>query len=218
MVELKLQKFRLSLVLNSFFFPLTSPDVFEVLKSREFEVGRIPEPFPSGARVYFSGRIARKRNVLVDIDNNRRLVGTDGVSIEDTIQTFSELLDMLREDFFVDLGEELSFVELIANYMIISDKNPLKVFQNNLKVTHGEEFRKILEIEPSYNKIAIVPKGVSPSSKKWLEISISPRLTMPSKAYWMEAIFRDASYDTVVTFARNLNSTVNNIIGVIERE
>lgn len=35
-MELKLQKFRISLVLNSFFFPLTSSEVFDSMKARGF--------------------------------------------------------------------------------------------------------------------------------------------------------------------------------------
>jgi len=37
-MELKIQRFRISLVLNSFFFPLTSTEVFDSLKAREFEI------------------------------------------------------------------------------------------------------------------------------------------------------------------------------------
>ena len=216
-MELKLQKFRLSLVLNSVFFPLTSPDVFDALKAREFEVGRVPVPFPSGVRVYFSGAIARKRDVWIDIDSNRNIVGTEGVSVEDTIQTFSEVIDMLREDFFVDLNKELSYVELIAHLIVFSAKNPLQTLQSYAESKKQKEFDKIFGDLTSDYRVSIVPRAVLPSSRKWFEINVSPRLTMPTKAYWLEVVYRDETDDSVVSFARNLNPTIVNLITVIER-
>jgi len=215
-MELKLQTFRISLVLKSFFFPLTSTEVFDSLKAREFEIARPPAPFPTGPRIYMSGIVARKRKVLIDLDNNRNLVGVQGDSIEETLQIFSEVMDILREDFFVNMNEELDYVELIAHYLIKSDRNPFEVVQNSMELKFKDRFQQILNTETSDYRFSIVPKGVLPSSRKWFEISISPKLTIPKKAYWVEVVFRDTNHNTVTTFASNLNSTISNIINTIE--
>lgn len=215
-MQLKLQKFRISLVLNSFFFPLTSTEVFDSLRAREFDIGHPPVPFPTGPRVYVSGTVARKHDVIINIDNNRNLIGTQGVTIEETLNIFSEVMDMLREDFFVNMDEELDYVELIAHYLIESDSNPFEVIQNSTELKFKEEFDEILKTETSQYRFSIVPKGVLPSSRKWFEINVYPKLTMPTKAYWVEVIHRDKTHGTVTTFASNLNSTISSIIKTIE--
>ena len=216
-MELKLQRFRISLVLKSFYFPLTSSEVFDSLKAREFEIGRPPAPFPTGPRAYVTGTLARKRNVLLDIDNNRNLIGVQGESIEDTLQTFSDVVDLIREDFFVNMDEELDYVELIAHYLIKSDSNPFEVIQNSTELKFKGEIQKILDSEISEYRFSIVPKGILPSNRKWFEISISPKLTMPTKSYWVEVIFRDKTFSPVTTFSSNLNSTISNLINTLER-
>jgi len=203
-------------VLNSLYFPLTSREVFDSLKAREFEIGRPPAPFPTGPRAYASGTIARKRNVLIDIESDRNLVGAEGDSIENTIDTFSEIMNMLTEDFFVNLDEELSYAELIAHYLIKSDGNPFEVIQNSVELKFKDKFQEILKIPTSNYRLSIIPKGVSPLSRNWFEITITPKLTMPTRAYWVEVVFRDENPNTVTVFARNLNSTISSIINTIE--
>jgi len=215
-MELKLQSFRISLVLNSVFFPLTSKEVFDSLKAREFDIGRPPAPFPTGPRAYVSGTLARKRNVLIHMESDRNLVGAEGDSIENTVEIFSEVMDMLTEDFFVNLDEELSYVELIAHYFIKSDGNPFEVIQNSVELKFKDEFQEILKTPTSNHSLSIVPKEVLPSGRNWFEITITPKLTMPTKAYWTEVVFRDENPNTVTAFARNLNSTVSSIINTIE--
>ena len=123
---------------------------------------------------------------------------------------------MVREDFFVNLDDELKYVELIAHYLIESGNNPFEVLQNCFELKFRDKLQQILNTEVSGYRISIVPSGKLPSSLKWFEISISPKLTMPTKAYWVEVIFRDKKYDTVTAFASHLNSTISNIINTLE--
>jgi hypothetical protein len=215
-MELKLQKFRISLVLNSFFFPLTSSEVFDSMKARGFEIPTPQGSLLTGPRVYISGVIARKQGVLVDIDGSRNLVGVEGLEIPATLSVFSEMANVLIDDFFVDFHRELSYVELIAHYLIKSDSNPSEVIQNAIELRFRDQFRRILNIETSDYHFSITPRGVLPSSREWFEISISPKLTMPTRAYWVEAIYRNGNPDLVTTFASNLNSTISDIINTIE--
>jgi len=215
-MELKLQKFRISLVLNSIFFPLTSTEVFDSLKARGFEIPRPQGPLLTGSRVYVSGAIARKQNVFVDIDGSRNLVGAEGLAISESLTVFSEIMDMLHRDFSVNLDTELSYVEQIAHYLAKSDNNPFETIQNAVEFRFGDQFRRILNVETSDYHFSITPRGVLPSSKEWFEISVSPKLTMPTRAYWIEAIYRSPNHASVTAFARNLNSTISNIIDTIE--
>jgi len=215
---LNLQKLRISLVLKSFFFPLTSPEVFDSFKAREFDVGSPPAPYPTGLRSYVSGLVARKRDVLIEIDHTRKLVAVNGKSIDETIQTFSETTDLIREDFYVNWDEELDFVELIAHYLIKTEKNPIRVIEDSTELTVGNRLQEILGSDISQSRLSLVQKGISPSSRRWFEITISPKLSMPTKAYWVEVIFRDENDTAVTNFASNINSTISNIINALESD
>jgi len=217
-LELQPQKLRIRLVLKSFFFPLTSPEVFDSFKARGFDVGSPPAPYPTGLRSYISGLVARKRNVLIEIDHNRKLVAVNGKSIEETLQTFSDMTDLITEDFYVNWDEELDFVELIAHYLIKSERNPFQVIQDSTELTVGNKLQEILGSDISQSRLSLVQKGSSPSSRSWFEINISPKLTMPTKAYWVEVIFRDENDTAVTNFASNINSTITNIINAIESD
>jgi len=215
-MELKLQRFRISLVLNSTFFPLTSPEVFDALKGRGFDIGHPPIPLPTGPRVYLTGTIARKSGVLIDIDENRNLIGASGESIENAMQILSEILSILREDFSIDLDTELNYVELISHYLIKSDHNPFEVLQDCSGMKFKNIFQKILGTPVSEYRYSIIPSGTLPTSRNWFEITVSPKITMSTQAYWVEVIFRNTTCETVTAFASNLNSTISNIINSIE--
>ena len=217
-MELKPQKYKLNLILSSLFFPLTTPDVFDSLRSRGFEVARPPGPIPVGPRVYLSGSIAKKHECWIDIDHNRNLVGCEGVSLENTIQTFSELIAMLKDDFSIDLSKEVSYTELTASLVVTSDQNPLLKLQRiSMDSKHAKEFGSVLGAPVANYRLSIVPQGEFPSSKKWFEIDITPRLTPPTKAYWVEVVFRYDGIEETLAFTRALNSTVSSIINVIEK-
>ena len=216
-MELKPKSYRLSIVLDSFFFPLTAPDILDSLKTRGFKVAQPPTPMPSGQRFYIGGFIAQKFGCWVNLEDNRNIFGCHGTSAEDVVQIFGELLEILEEDFFVDLGKETKYVELLASILVISDNNPLTSIQKSLS-RDMKKFSEILGTEVSDYRINLVPKGVSPSGKRWLELNILPRITMTDKAYWVDIIYRDDSVGNVIAFAGDLNSKVAEIIAEIERK
>jgi len=216
-MELKPKSYRLSIVLNSFFFPLTAPDILDSLKIRGFRVAQPPTPMPSGQRFYIGGYIAQKNGCWVNLEDSRNIFGCHGTSVDKVIQTFRELLDILAEDFFVDLSKETKYAELLANILVISDKNPLTSIQGSVS-RDMKRFSEILGTEVSDYRINLVPKGVMPSSEKWFEINILPRVTMADKTYWVDIIYREESVENVITFADDLNSKVTKIIEEIEAE
>lgn len=215
-MEIKIQSFRISLVLKSILFPLTSTEVFDSLRSRDFEIGRPPGPIPTGPRVYVGGAIARKQGIMINLDQNRNIVGAQGESIEAALEIFNEILEMLREDFYVNLEEELNYVELIAHCMIKSENNPFLSIQNSVELNHREEIETILDAQVSESRLSIAPLGILPSNPTYFEINLSPKITMPTKAYWCEVLFRNESHEAVVEFASNLTSTISRIINSIE--
>ena len=215
-MEIRPERFRLSLVLNSVFFPLTSPEAFRSFSSRGVDIIIPQGRFPSGARVYFSGPFAQKKGVVIDCDSNRNMVGTEANSTENMIGAFLEIMNILKEDFFVDLNKELSYVELIAHFLVFTGANPLAALQDFTKNRNRKAIDEILQTQTSDYRVSIVPSGTLPSERKWFEINISPKLTMPTKAYWVEVVYRDETHDRVTSFAEKSIETISRLIKIVE--
>ena len=215
-MDLNLQSFRISLVLKSFFFPLTSAETFQSLRKRGFETGRSPAPVPSGPRIYVSGILGRKGKSFIDVDNAQKIVAVQGETIEESVQTFREINEMIAQDFFVKLDEDIDYVELIAHFLIQTEKNPFEVIQNSSQMKSKKRFEEIMGVDVAEYRFSIAPRGILPSSRDWFEVNVSPKLTMPEKAYWVEVVFRDTDRNKVIKFAETLNSTIASVISAIE--
>jgi len=217
-MEIRPERFRLSLVLNSVFFPLTSPEAFRSFSSRGFDILVPQGRLPTGARVYFGGPFAQKNGVVIDSDNNRNMVGTEAKSNENMVSTFLEVMNILKEDFFVDLNKDLNYVELIAHFIVSTKANPFVALQAFASVRNRKAIDEILQTQTSDYRVSIVPSGMIPSGRKWFEINISPRLTMPTKAYWIEVVYRDETHDRVTSFAEKSIETISRLINVVEEK
>src|SRR5256885_14076699 len=117
MVQLRPLRYRLALVVNPLFFPFTFPDIFESFKAREFNLGagatsRVPVAL--GAQLYISGPIATKEEVIIDLDQDRKIVGAEGKDIDTLTKVFDEVLNVIQEDFHVNFERDVDYVELSA--------------------------------------------------------------------------------------------------------
>jgi hypothetical protein len=216
-MEVTPQRVRISLVLDSVFFPLTAKEAFNSFSKREFVLGQPTSTLPTGPRVYVNGNVARKGSGFVNIEQPRNLVGVQGDSIEECLKVFEEILDILKNDFDFSFEDDLNYVELIAQYLVPSESSPFKTIQNSAILKPSQELEEILGLETSVYSYSISPKGLLPSSKKWFEITISPKLTMPEKAYWLEVVFRDFDIEPVTSFGANLNQTIGKILETISK-
>lgn len=218
-MEIQPQRHRLALVLNSLFFPLTIPDSIISLSKRGYAVG----PFPPrtimyGNRSYVGGKIAEKTNVIVDIDDIRKIVGCEGTNVSSVLSTFNELLEMLNTDFSLPVNE-IDFVELNSDFIVSSDGNPiqkLKVLYNDAKIMSS--FEKIIGVPIGNYIVSLIHKDTVTTDKNWLNIRIEPRLTKPTKEYYVNVVFRDVKPSKVLEFTNSLESVIVKLLSEIESE
>lgn len=218
-VRIKPQRYRLSFVLTSVFFPLTEPDFSNSLQEKNFTLGRtVPPIFPSGERTYVGGRIAVKDDCVLEVDANRKLVGIEGLSSKIVIAQMEELLSIVKKEFHVNLKKDLAYLELIANLIVTSEKNPLhsiaKFSRENVSL---KRFEQILGPNLALYSLAIVPEDVPPNSPKWFDIRINPHVTATSREYYGMVVFRDREVQKVLDFARDVDSKMINLVKEIER-
>ena len=209
-MEIKPQRYRLAIVFHTLFFPFTYPELIDSLKKRGYSVPPPPRPVPTGPRVYVGGHIATKNGCVIDINEERKIVAGEGSKIDNVIKSIEDLKDMVEEDFRLNLERDIDYSELVSDLVVESDKSPLidiGRFNNKYSVFNG-----IMGMETSAYSISIVPKGFLPSSKKWFDIRIEPRVTMPDREYFIHAIYRNENIHDVLAFAREVNSKMLSLI------
>jgi len=172
---------------------------------------------PRGPRTYIGGHIAMKDNCTVDIDDGRKLIASEGSSIESTLNTFKELMVAAKEDFYVDLDKETDYVELVADIVVVTEKNPMesigRAFEENKYV---KRINEILNIDSSIFTFGVSPKGGNPASKNWSDIRLEPRITMPTRGYDVHVVYRDSNINNVLEFTSKVNSKIKELIKEME--
>jgi hypothetical protein len=213
-MEIKPLRYRLSGVLCTVFFPFTHPEVIDSLKKRGYNVFPSPRLIPVGQRVYVGGHIATKKGCTVEINDDRELISIEGSQIENVIQSFEEIMDMAKEDFQLDLENDVNYIELITEIKVKSDGNPIEKIDKFI----GDRYRifdEIMGIDTSGFSIRIVPKGFRPSDKEWFDITIEPRLTMAEREFFIKIVYRNENIENVLLFTRDVNSKILSLISKI---
>jgi hypothetical protein len=209
--------YRISAVLKSLYFPISYPTVFDSLKKRGYTL--LPIPFlpsvPVGARAYIGGRIASKKECYVDIDPNRKIVGCEGRSIDDVIEIAKELVDMTMKDFGAR-KEDTDYYELIANLDVASTKGSRAKIEKALKSEFYTKISAVLKENMSPYAITVVLSQKSPSDRVWFDITIKPDLIKSNNGYNIGVVYRHDNGDNVLSFAKELNSKILEVIRLIE--
>ncbi len=217
MVQIQPIRYRIALVLNTLFYPLTFPDVLESLKERKFIVPRTAvSSMPTGQRSYVGGPIATKDDVTVDLDPDRKIVATEGKNVESVLSVFEEITSLLRDDYSVNLDNDTDYVE-VAGSLLVKVKGVAREEIEELfsGVTKVQKLRSVLQFEPVIRSFTIAQRGKPPESKEYVELSVNYRVTVKD-TYYIEAIYRNPTVAKTLSFAKSINSKVENLVGLIE--
>ena len=216
-MEIKPQRYRLAIVFHTLFFPFTYPELIDSLKKREYSVLPPPRPAPTGPRVYVGGHIATKEGCTVDVNDDRKIIASEGSQVENIIKSVEELMGIAEKDFRLNLERDIDYIELTGELIVKSEGSPIE----NIEEFVGDKynvFDEIMGIETSAYSIRMVPKGYLPSNRKWFDIRIEPRVTMPEYEYYVDIVYRDENIDNILTFAHEVNSKILSLIRKIGGE
>lgn len=162
------------------------------------------------------GIIAQKANVLINSDNQRKVIGVNSLSSETLAGGFQELIEVMEKDMGMDLNKSTFFYELIGAYRIKVEHNPLKEINSVLE--NSEIVRKINKAigdDTALFSLRFVPKGKRPDSTEWFDIKIEPIFTIPNNMYFVSTIYRSRNRNKVVDFLFQLETKVTQIINSI---
>jgi len=209
---------RLSTRMNYVLFPFDTTELIDVLVKAGYTRTAPPPPFRrlKGARLGFTGTIARKGEIVIDINDERGFLGATSPSATSTIQGFDEVLQLAKTNLKVDLEGMAAFYEFIGNLEVETDLNALEkigqLYEGNKPI---EDFGKIMGEAVSHFSLRLAPKGENPNQTEWFDITIEPELIKTS-TYRISAIYRSKDKSKVQKFIEEFEVKISKILDIIE--
>jgi hypothetical protein len=165
----------------------------------------------------FTGPIARKGDVILDVNDERGILGVASPLPASAIQGFNEVLQLIKANLKVDPEIMAGFYELIGQCEVESKINPITKFgQISEKIKIMEEFSKVIGKDASLFSLRLVPKGEIPNQAEWFDITIEPHLVHPTSIYNISVVYRSLDKSKVQKFTEEFFAKVTEILDVIE--
>jgi len=172
-----------------------------------------PRGFKLGASG--SGPIARKGDVIVDVNTAAHVIGVSSLDIESALKEFTGIEGAMRDELMLDLRP--LFYEVLVEAEVVSGSNPLEVMS---KV--GNKFDLINKlIEKSGVKldlfgVRLCESGRDPDGVEWLDVEVNPFVSRAGKAYYVSIVYRRPNREDVLRFAKNVPTFINSLVAGIE--
>jgi len=203
-------------------FPFFTGELLETLTktNMDYVVSPPPKtpPVPLGQSLDWSGRVAKKGNVFLDFDSISQLIGVEGKEPIESVNVFSEVLDVVKASLEPKLDDHAHYYELISSYSIETGENPLEILG---KINpQGELHEKVKEIikEP----VSTYGFHICTSTKKvedadWFDIHIQPTTRRWNKTFDVMTIYRSKDKSKVDKFTNNYDDYIRKIFDELNK-
>lgn len=210
---------RMSVSLAPVIFPIDFADLAQALKKKQYEIIVEAPRAGIGQRVGGAGVIAKKGDVSIVADSERRFVGVDGRSPKDVSYSFEELTQILKDELWVDVHAQVAFYEVIMRLNVLARSNPTKAIAEFFEDLVGiQVLDSIIGERTSLFTIRLVPKDKLPSGNEWFDIRLEPDVSRPEQAMMVEIIYRKASYEDVRDFINTADQKIEAILDRLEQK
>jgi len=170
-----------------------------------------------GVQFTFTGPIARKGDIIIDVNDERGILGVASPLPASTIHGFNEVLQLIKTTLKVDPESMAEFYELIGQCEVESQISPITKFgQISEKIKLMEEFSKVTGKDTSFFSLRLVPKGEIPNQAEWFDITIEPHLVHATSTYNISVVYRSQDKSKVRKFTEEFLSNVTEILDIIE--
>lgn len=214
---------RISFRLKRILFPIDIRELIGILPSLGYTVlPQVLQALPGPGMIEIthmtaSGPIARKGNLIVDINSDKGFIGVGSssapgikISIADIESAFNEIERAVCDNFDINQNTDIWFYEMLAKFDCEVKNNILKnKFTNKTLLTR---LGNIIGKEVTLYGIRLVPSGAVPNQEEWFDITIQPHIYRPNKIYQISVIYRSPDRNDVLTKFKNLETTLSKII------
>lgn len=160
-----------------------------------------------------SGPIAKKGNLIIDVNSDKGVIGVGGPSIPDAELAFNEIEKAVCDNFNVNPSVDVRFYEVLARLDYEEEGN--NVLKNMKKIGNKALLTRLGDIigkEPILYGIRLVPEGMVPNQEEWFDIIVQPHIYKPNRVYQISITYRSVDRNNVFTTFRNLENITSRII------
>jgi hypothetical protein len=216
---LRVLNVRVSFRLKHVLFPIDLRELIEVLSNLGYAI--VPQvlqalPGPGMAEIAYmsgSGPIARKGNLIIDVNSDKGVIGVGGPSIRDVELAFNEIEKAIHDNFNVNPNVDVRFYEILAR--LDYEDEGKNILENMEKIGNKDLLTRlggIIGKEPILYGIRLVPKGTVPNQEEWFDIIVQPHIYKPNQVYQISITYRSTDRNNVFTIFRNLENITSRIL------
>lgn len=224
-VDVKTDRFYLSVRLRSLFFPMDLTDIKPLLQEIDYSVyqelaERLPEA-PSGARLVIGGNIAQRVDVgrRFSMNPDRGVVTITGHDIDGVVDDFTRFEKLVKERLKLDFEDNARFYEINFDGLATTGKDPTQViaraYQDSKLLS---SISQSLGIPAANFGIRVVEQNRYPTDDQWFEIKIEPSIPRPKSSYYINFLYREATKAAVLSKAKGIIETIKILITIMEQE
>lgn len=207
---------RLSVRYNYVIFPFATSELLAELTRLNADYSLVPIPRgakpPIGAKLDWSGQVARKDNVTIDFDSISQTIAAEGKNPSDTARIFTEIDEIIKSNLYLNLEERIRFYEVTLSYSIKTGKNPLKTL-GKIKPEGKlyDSLEKILNEPISNYSLHFCKQTKSVESSDWFDLRIHPVAPKSMSVFEVLAVYRNKNRSKVVDFSTNIENIISQI-------
>jgi hypothetical protein len=204
------------LCFKTYFFPLKTSELVNSLEKRGYEISpRIPFPRPPVA-LSGSGTIARKGRTVIFVDSRSQVLSIATESVKNALDTCNEIINMLKEDYQIDLESLTGVYEFVVQCEASTDKQASETIAKNVKIPILNQVREIFKKEVQSTAIKFSGAGMKSNSGNWFEFSVEPNFTRDD-SYLVNVTHRTEKKEESISFIESIEENINRIIELIDK-
>ena len=218
-MEIVFSRFRLSIRLQSIFFPAQATEMTRQLAASGFEIvvpGDELMQGLGGARVEMTGRVAIKDGSLVDLNMEKGIIGLNGIRADRTEADFA-LVEAAAAGLF-DVYEAVWFYETIINGTAFAGEDATAIVGRLPgRVPILAAAGKIWGEELTSYGLRLTSVGRKPNQEEWTDIKMEPDIRR-GDLFVFEGVRRSREKERVLEFMRNFAERLQGTLAIMQGE
>ena len=180
----------------------------------------VVSPLSRGFKVEsVDGPVARRMNTVLRLHTRSLTLTVESPDISSCVDELTRIESLLQTELEVNNPELSSFYELVAEFAANAEKSPLEAWRTQLAdVPVIAKLSKVVGRDLSAYGLRLTPTNSIPNQENWLDIRIEPQVLAPHREHLIHVIFRDCNRDEVERFARALETTLEQIVSLVEEQ
>ena len=209
------KRYRYSIRFQYIIFPFTSSELMNALARTNLGYILSPPPkagIPIGISLEAGGLIGKKGNTSIFFDSSLQVLAVEGLDYMETINVFSEIIDIIKSTLVPDSDKKVIFYEIISNHNVEIGQSSMKILgKQRFEGGLNESISKILGEEVSNYSIHMCSTSEKIDDPNWFDIQIQPFNRRPDVAFDVITVYRKSEKDMVDKFGKTLEDNLKKI-------